>query len=101
MKEILAYRGVPTAPFRVIEAASDLERMPLPFPLFVKPVAEGSGKGIFVNNLCESPAQLAERVPFLLDRYAQPVLVETYLPGPDFTVALLGNHAHLRCLPTV
>src|SRR6266550_539063 len=81
-KEILAYRGVPTAPFRVIERVSDLERMPLPYPLFVKPVAEGSGKGIFVNNLCESPAQLAERVPFLLDRYAQAVLVETYLPGP-------------------
>src|SRR6266540_3662561 len=72
-KEILAYRGVPTAPFRVIERAADLERMPLPFPLFVKPVAEGSGKGIFVNNLCDSPAILAERVLFLLERYAPPV----------------------------
>src|SRR6266511_5776843 len=61
-KEILAYRGVPTAPFECVETPEDLERMPLPFPLFVKPVAEGSGKGIFVNNLCESPAQLAERV---------------------------------------
>ncbi len=75
--------------------------MPLPYPLFVKPVAEGSGKGIFVNNLCESPAQLAERVPFLLDRYAQPVLVETYLPGPEFTVAILGNNGDVRCLPIV
>src|SRR6266498_3628751 len=100
-KEILAYRGVPTAPFRVIERVSDLERMPLPFPLFVKPVAEGSGKGIFVNNLCESPAQLAERVPFLLDRYEQAVLVETYLPGPEFTVAILGNDGDVRCLPVV
>src|SRR2546426_1737246 len=92
-KEILAYRGVPTAPFRVIERVEDLERLPLPYPLFVKPVAEGSGKGIFVNNLCETPAQLAERVPFLLERYSQPVLVETYLPGPEFTVAILGNNA--------
>src|SRR5205823_11828577 len=100
-KEILAYRGVPTAPFRVIEALTDLERLPLPYPLFVKPVAEGSGKGIFVNNLCESPAQLAERVPFLLERYAQPVLVETYLPGPEFTVAILGNNGDMRCLPIV
>src|SRR5436189_799261 len=100
-KEILAYRGVPTAPFRVIERLSDLERMPLPFPLFVKPVAEGSGKGIFVNNLCESPAQLAERVLFLLRRYDQPVLVETYLPGPEFTVAILGNNGDVRCLPLV
>jgi D-alanine-D-alanine ligase len=100
-KEILAYRGVPTAPFRVIERAADLARMPLPFPLFVKPVAEGSGKGIFVNNLCDSPALLAERVLFLLERYAQPVLVETYLPGPEFTVAILGNGTEARCLPVV
>ena len=100
-KEILAYRGVPTAPFRVIERPADLERMPLPFPLFVKPVAEGSGKGIFVNNLCESPSVLTERVLFLLERYAQPVLVETYLPGPEFTVAILGNGDDVRCLPVV
>src|SRR5881409_3464711 len=100
-KEILAYRGVPTAPFRVIERPADLERMPLPFPLFEKPVAEGSGKGIFVNNLCDTPAQLAERVLFLLERYAQPVLVETYLPGPEFTVAILGNNVDVRCLPIV
>src|SRR6266581_3131951 len=100
-KEILAYRGVPTAPFRVIERPSDLERMPLPFPLFVKPVAEGSGKGVFVNNLCDSPGVLAERVLFLLERYAQPVLVETYLPGAEFTVAILGNGDEVRCLPVV
>ena len=100
-KEILAYRGVPTAPFRVIERVADLDRMPLPFPLFVKPVAEGSGKGIYVNNLCQSPAQLAERVLFLLEKYDQPVLVETYLPGPEFTVAILGNGDDARCLPIV
>ncbi len=100
-KEILAYRGVPTAPFRVIDTVADLERLPLPFPLFVKPVAEGSGKGVFINNLCENPAQLAERVPFLLDRYSQPVIVETYLPGPEFTVAILGNDGDVRCLPIV
>jgi D-alanine-D-alanine ligase len=100
-KEILAFRGVPTAPFRVVERVADLERMPLPFPLFVKPVAEGSGKGIFVNNLCDTPAALAERVRFLLEHYQQPVLVETYLPGREFTVAILGNGADTRCLPIV
>jgi D-alanine-D-alanine ligase len=100
-KEILAYRGVPTAPFRVIERIADLDRVPLPFPLFVKPVAEGSGKGIFINNLCDSPAQLAERVLFLLERYDQPVLVETYLTGSEFTVAILDNGADVRCLPIV
>src|SRR5260370_3672761 len=100
-KEILAYRGVPTAPFRVIEALDDLERLPRPYPLFVKPVAEGSGKGIFVSNLCESPAHRAERVPFTLERPAQTLLVPTYHPAPDFTVAILGNNGDVRCLPIV
>ena len=100
-KELLAYRGVPTAPFICIETPADLERVALPFPVFVKPVAEGSGKGVFTNNLCETTAQLSERVLFLLHRYAEPVLVETYLPGPEFTVAILGNGPAAYCLPLV
>jgi D-alanine-D-alanine ligase len=100
-KEILAYRGVPTAPFRVVERPADLDRIPLPFPLFVKPVGEGSSKGIFANNLCDSAALLRERVLFLLEEYQQPVLVETYLPGLEFTVAILGNGAQAQCLPVV
>src|SRR5260370_20012712 len=100
-KEILRQRGVPTAPFVLVERAADLERVELPFPLFVKPAFEGSGKGIFVNNLCDSPVRLRERVLFLLETYAQPVLVETYLPGDEYTVAILGNGAEVRCLPVV
>src|SRR3989475_8881059 len=69
--------------------------------VFVKPVCEGSGKGIFVTTLCETPAQLGERVLCLLDRYAEPVLVETYLPGPEFTVAILGNGPQASCFPVV
>ena len=100
-KEVLAFRGVATAPFAVIEEAADLARVKLPLPLFVKPVAEGSGKGIFVNNLCDTPEQLRERVLVLLSEYHQAVLVETYLPGPEFTVAILGNGAAARCLPLI
>ena len=100
-KEILAFRGIPTAPFALISAPEDLDRVTLPFPLFVKPVAEGSGKGIFANNLCESESRLRERTLFLLDEYRQPVLVETYLPGREFTVAILGNGTDARCLPIV
>src|SRR5205809_4010877 len=100
-KEILAYRGVATAPFTCVREAEDLERVALPFPVFVKPVAEGSGKGVFSNNLCHTSAQLRERALFLLHRYAQPVLVETYLPGPEFTVAILGNGPAAYCLPVI
>jgi D-alanine-D-alanine ligase len=100
-KETLAYRGVPTAPFLCVDALADLERMALPFPVFVKPVAEGSGKGVFTTNLCATPRALRQRVRYLLARYAEPVLIETYLPGPEFTVAILGNGAEAYCLPVV
>jgi len=100
-KETLAYRGVPTAPFTCIEAAGQIERMALTYPVFVKPVAEGSGKGVFAANLCVNAAALRERARFLLDRYVEPVLVETYLPGPEFTVAILGNGPEAYCLPVI
>src|SRR5260370_16841849 len=100
-KEILAYRGVPTAPFACVETAADLEQLALPYPVFVKPIAEGSGKGIFVTNLCENAGQLRERALALLARYADPVLVETYLPGPEFTVPILGSGPGAYCLPVI
>jgi len=100
-KEVLAYRGVPTAPFIVVDRPRDLDRVDLRFPLFVKPVAEGSSKGIFVDSCCHDASQLRERVRYLLEEYAQPVLVESYLPGPEFTVAILGNGPEARCLPVV
>src|SRR6266700_1007105 len=49
-----------TARFAMVHEQVDLARVRLPYPLFVKPVAEGSGKGIFANNLCQSRAQLRE-----------------------------------------
>jgi D-alanine-D-alanine ligase len=100
-KQILAHRGVPTPPFVCIERPSDVVAVSLPYPVFVKPIAEGSSKGVFTRNLCLTPSELAERVRELLACYAQPVLVETYLPGPEFTVAILGNGSEARCLPLV
>ncbi len=100
-KQILTQRGVATAPFAEVATVEEADAVGLPFPLFVKPVHEGSGKGIFANNLCHSTAALRERVAYLLERYHQPVLVETYLPGAEFTVAILGNGGDAECLPIV
>ncbi len=100
-KEILACRGVPTARFTLVSELRELARVRLRYPLFVKPVAEGSGKGVFANNICHTRAELRERVAFLLATYHQPVLVEAYLPGPEFTVAILGNGPDAYCLPLV
>src|SRR5205814_1562271 len=89
-KETLAFRGVPTAPFACLDTPDDVDRLALPFPVFVKPVAEGSGKGVFSNNLCDGPAALRERdgcrVDVRVDRFGVPNILELNpLPGiiPD------------------
>jgi len=100
-KEVLQVRGVPTAPFHLAESVADARACPLPFPVFVKPACEGSGKGITADNLCHDRAALLARVEALLATYRQPVLIEAWLPGAEFTVAILGNGAEARCLPIV
>jgi D-alanine-D-alanine ligase len=100
-KEILAYHGVSTAPFIVANSRADARNVNLPFPLFAKPALEGSSKGITARSLCANRAKLVSVVGELLDVYEEPVLIETYLPGQEFTVAILGNGRETRCLPLV
>jgi len=102
-KEVLAFHGVPTAPFTVIHELADLRRptSAVRFPVFVKPIHEGSSKGITEANYCRTPDELDTQVEFLLERYQQPVLVEEYLPGAEFTCAVLGNGDDARVLPIV
>ncbi|MBV9045116.1 MAG: D-alanine--D-alanine ligase [Alphaproteobacteria bacterium] len=90
-KRIVRDCGIPTAAFAVIERLEDADRIDLPYPLFLKPVAEGSGKGIGTNNRVSDKAALKASAADLLARFKQPVLVETYLPGREFTVAITGT----------
>jgi D-alanine-D-alanine ligase len=102
-KEVLSYYGVPTPAFRVVEAGTAVDQMPpgLRYPLFVKPIHEGSSKGITERNFCATPADLAEQVMFLLESYNQPVLIEEFLPGAEYTCAVLGNGPRAWVLPIV
>jgi D-alanine-D-alanine ligase len=102
-KEILSHYGVGTPSFAVVESAGAVtDQWPaLRYPLFVKPIHEGSSKGITERNLCQTPGDLATQVEFLLETYAQPVLIEEYLPGAEFTCAVLGNGQTARVLPIV
>ncbi len=102
-KETLTFRGVPTPKFAVVEALSEIESRTanLRLPLFVKPVHEGSSKGITDANLCWDRAHLLRQTEFLLENYKQPVLVEEYLPGKEFTCAVLGNGSDATVLPIV
>jgi D-alanine-D-alanine ligase len=100
-KEILSYHGIPTAPFALVETKAEARKLKLSFPAFAKPALEGSGKGITTRNVCYNRAELLALTGDLLKAYRQPVLIETYLPGPEFTVAVLGNGPEARCLPIV
>jgi len=84
--------GVRTADFHVVHTLADIYNVALPFPLFVKPVSEGTSKGISARSVVRNGPELKEICEDLLDRFHQPVLVETYLPGREFTVGILGGH---------
>ena len=102
-KETLTFHGIPTPKFAVVEKIEDLEALgrPLSLPLFVKPLHEGSSKGITDSNLCWDRAHLLRQTEFLLENYDQPVIVEEYLPGKEFTCAVLGNGDAASVLPIV
>ena len=102
-KEALSARGVRTAPWVLVQEEADIAVAiaTLPFPVFAKPVHEGSSKGITERNFCRTPLELEETSRFLLERYRQPVLVERYLAGHEFTAAVLGNGRDARVLPLI
>ena len=83
--------GVPTPDFALIDQLADADRVKLAYPLFVKPEAEGSGKGINARSKVENLQELRHSAAELLQRFKQPVLVETFLPGREFTVAIIGT----------
>ena len=92
-KRVVRDCGVPTAPFAVVETMADLAAVELPFPLFAKPIAEGTGKGVTSASRVTSATALRKLCRQLLERYRQPVLVETFLPGREFTVGIIGTGA--------
>jgi D-alanine-D-alanine ligase len=100
-KAVLQAAGVSTPRFRVIEQLADLESLDLTPPLFAKPVAEGTGKGVTPHSKVTRLDLLPDVCADLLTRFDQPVLVEEYLPGREFTVGLLGTGEDARVLGTL
>lgn len=100
-KSVVAEAGVPTPRFMVVENLSQLDLLTIGFPLFAKPVAEGTGKGINSRSIITSHAQLETVCHWLLEEFKQPVLVEEYLPGRELTVGILGTGPAARVLGTM
>ena len=87
---IVSAAGVPVSPGMLISVMSDIEKCNLNYPLFIKPVSEGTGKGITEKSLVNNRDELKGMAEWILTRFNQPALVEEYLPGREFTAGIIG-----------
>jgi D-alanine-D-alanine ligase len=88
---IVSAAGVPVSPGMIISGVSEVDKCNLRYPLFIKPVSEGTGKGITEKSLVNSKDDLQYMVEYLITRFNQPALVEEYLPGREFTIGVVGT----------
>jgi D-alanine-D-alanine ligase len=97
-KHIIRDNGIPTAPFFVAHTLDEITHHNLAFPLFVKPVAEGTGKGIGADSRVGNNDQLVMVAQDRFERFGQSLLVEEFLPGREFTVGIVGTGAQARVI---
>jgi len=97
-KRIVRDLAIPTADFAVIAAPEDARGVDLPFPLFVKPVAEGTGKGCANASRVRDPHELETVSRRLIAEFAQPAIAEVYLSGREFTVGIVGTGKSARVI---
>jgi D-alanine-D-alanine ligase len=100
-KQVIRAAGIPTPDFAVVHDVADLDRLDLCFPVFAKPVAEGTGKGINATSKISDRRTLTGLCRELLERYRQPVLVERFLPGREMTVGIWGTGPDAEVLGTL
>jgi D-alanine-D-alanine ligase len=103
-KEILSYHGVPVARFvtaydKVLTLHSVLPGAE--YPVMVKPTSEGSSKGIRNSSFVRNDDELNSEIERIRTDYHQPAIIEEFLPGREFTAAVLGNGERARVLPIV
>jgi D-alanine-D-alanine ligase len=97
-KRLFRDLNIPTAGFSIVESPSDIDDISLPFPVFAKPVAEGTGKGISECSIINTGRELKDQCLSLLDRFHQPVLIERYLPGREYTVGITGTGSNAKVI---
>lgn len=95
-KRVVRDFGLPTAPFEVVSTSQEAAAVSLPLPVFLKPVAEGSSKGITGRSLVKERQDLVTTYQALQEQFNQSVLVETFLPGREVTVGIVGNGSTAR-----
>lgn len=100
-KDVVRAAGVATPDYFVVNKPTDVKAVDLTYPLFAKPIAEGTGKGVTAMSKINNAAELSHVCRQLLKEYAQPVLVERFLPGREFTVGIVGTGSKANALATM
>jgi D-alanine-D-alanine ligase len=100
-KEILSYYKIPNAKFLLVDKYTPLSNHSIEFPSIVKPVSEGSSKGIFNSSIVRNYDELNAEIKRVVDEYNQPAIIEEFLPGKEFTVAIIGNEDNTEIFPIV
>ncbi len=101
-KAILSHYRIPTPKYKVFYSLEEIEKSNnIILPSVVKPIREGSSMGIHNDSLCFDKNKLKEKVREIFLKFKQPVMVEKFLEGREFTVAILGNYPNLEILPFV
>ena len=100
-KRVIRDAGIPTSEFSLVEESADAAAVDFAPPFFVKPVAEGTGKGVSPASIVRHQKDLAAACREIISTYRQPVLVERYLPGREFTVGIIGSGADAAVLGTI
>lgn len=99
-KEILSYYNIPNPKFFITDAIHKIDEK-ITFPKFVKPLHEGSSKGIYNSSVVNNSSELRNEILRIKECYNQPSLIENFLTGKEFTVAMLGNGDNVKVLPIV
>jgi len=106
-KEILSYYKIPNAKFFIANHPNQIQFIShngfpkLKFPLIVKPICEGSSKGIYSSSYVKDNSELKNEVERIFTEYNQAALVEEFLAGREFTVAVIGNGNEAETFPIV
>lgn len=100
-KRVIRDLGIPTPNFSILYDLEDIHKISLAYPLFAKPIAEGTGKGITSDSQIENQDKLLKVCRDLFDKFNQPILIEEFLPGREFTVGIIGTGKNSEVLGKV
>ena len=90
-KDILRSHGIPVVPHYIFYEKTEIFDPNISFPLIVKPLSQGSSAGITNNSVVRTPSELYDQSSMVLEAFSSPVMVEPFLEGREFSIAMLGN----------